>query len=632
MCGVIGVIYKNRTHVSPEVTQKTMLLGRSMLDTLYLRGPDESGLDQLGTAFLGHTRLSIIDLNTGTQPLYNEDKTVAVVFNGEIYNYVELRKELLDKGHHFRTTSDTEVIVHMYEECGEEVFSRLNGMFAIILYDKRRQLLLAARDRMGEKPLLYCATSDKLLLASEMKALLQSPDVNRILSYDALTLYLSSMYIPSPHSIFQSVKKIPPAHYLKLEGEQVSIIKYWNPQPHIRWDWNAAEIGDELLELFEDAVRIRTRADVPVGSFLSGGIDSSAVTAFMARNSNQPVRTFSVGFSNEIDERPYARLIADRYATKHTELFVQDRIQDVLETVVDYFDEPFADSSAVPTYLISREARKHIKVILTGDGGDELFAGYGSYLDQKYQWGGRVSTRAFKTMNRLMLNHFKCGALEHIYARSRQRGALEHWQGVRAFADETSLQRMLGHLTANTDSFYNQNRWLLLPDRDPLTEAFEHDLNFYLPDDLLKKVDMASMANSLECRAPFLDHRLVELALQIPPLLKVKHDRLKHILKQSLAGHLPDTILQRGKVGFGAPIESWLKNGLREMTQDLLASGCFIESVIERKEIENILSNFYRPNKPMLDFRTPCVVWILLMLEMWMQRYFPNTISDVHTS
>jgi len=627
MCGVIGVIYKNGAQPTPGVAEGTLRLVRAMLDTLRLRGPDECHLAQMGPAFLGHTRLSIIDLSSGSQPIYNEDKTIAVVFNGEIYNYVELRDDLERKGHRFHTTSDTEVIVHLYEECGEEVFTHLNGMFAIVLYDARRHLLLAARDRLGEKPLLYQETSERLLLASELKALLQSPTVGRDLNPDALALYLNSMYVPAPHSIFQRVKKVPPAHYLKLADGRLSLQKYWDPQPRIRWGWSEDAIREELLALFADAVRIRTRADVPVGSFLSGGIDSSGVTAFMARCTSEPVRTFSVGFTDEIDERPYARMVAERYATRHTELFVNDRVEDVLESVVDYYDEPFADSSALPTYLIAREARKHIKVILTGDGGDELFAGYGSYLDQKYQAGGRVPTKAFKVLNRLALRQMQSGALEGFYARSHRRGALAHWQGVRTFTDDSLLQRMLGAGTLVTAEFFAQNRWLQLPDRDPLTEAFEHDLNFYLPDDLLKKVDMASMANSLECRAPFLDHRLVELALKIPPPLKVKYDRLKHILKQTLAEHLPDAILQRGKIGFGAPVESWLKGGLKELAQDNLARGCLIESVIARQEIQGLLDDFYRPSQPSADFRTPYRIWILLMLELWMRRYAAGSVS-----
>ncbi len=622
MCGLIGIIDKEGAElISPERKSETLQLGRTMLETLRYRGPDEEHLTHFGGAFLGHTRLSIIDLEGGSQPIYNEDRSVAVVLNGEIYNFPELRAALRNKGHQFRTRSDTEVIVHLYEEYGENVFSYLNGMFAAVIYDSARHVVLAGRDRMGEKPLLYHETQGQLFLASELKALLPVPSVDRKVDPDALSLYLNSMFVPSPSCIFQGVQKVPPAHYLKMERGKLTLKSYWAPQLSVNWSVNRQAVCEEFEALFDDAVKIRLVSDVPIGSFLSGGIDSSAVTAFMARNCNTPVRTFSVGFADEVDERPFARIVAEQYGTQHTELFVPDKMHEVLSDVVAYYDEPFADSSALPTYLISREARRHLKVILTGDGGDELFAGYGSYLDQKYQAGGRLATKAFKVLNRLSLRLLKKGVFEGSYPKGLKDGARQHWLAVRSFFHQDQIERLLGSPIEAPGVIYERNRWLEFESQDPLSQAFEHDVNYYLPDDLLKKVDMASMANSLECRAPFLDHRLVEFALKVPPTFKVEKDETKSILKKALKPFLPDSILNREKIGFGAPIASWLGGGLKELTLDSLGAGCYLENYLDRTGLDQCLDTFYRGKGHRQDFRVPHQLWILLMLELWMRNY-----------
>ena len=621
MCGIVTLFHKNHLKLKDSEKERDLKICKDMLETLKFRGPDEQSLVHLGSAFLGFSRLSIIDLSTGSQPIYNEDGTVAVLLNGEIYNYPELRESLNKKGHHFRTQSDTEVIVHLYEEYGEEAFGHLNGMFAIVLYDMVNNEIIAARDRMGEKPLLYWESPDIFLIASELKALLMHPHVPREIDRDALSLYLNSMYVPAPLCIFRGIKKLLPAHFLKLSNGNLTVKKYWDPRPGSYWGWTEQAIQDRFIELFTDAVKIRTISDVPIGVFLSGGIDSSAVTAFMARACPEPIKTFSVGFADGIDERPFARLVAQRYHTEHTEIFIEDRIELVLQNVIGYFDEPFGDSSAIPTHLVSKEARKYVKVILTGDGGDELFAGYESYLNQKYQLGHRVLTKAFKELNRFFIRRLKTGFLENIYPRRNIKGAFEHWLWVRTLLTEDEIKRMTGNKSFDARGFFATNRWLEVSAQDPLSQAFTHDLNYYLPDDLLKKVDMASMLASLECRAPFLDHRLVEFALGIPPLLKVKNDCLKYVLKNALVEYLPPQILVREKIGFGAPVASWLCNGLKEITLDSLSPGCRIENILSRNAIQHCLSSFYTGSPYESNFRIAYRVWLLLILELWIRKY-----------
>ncbi len=621
MCGLISLYSKNFAGLSERTVANFMQIASSMLDTLQMRGPDERSLVQVGSVILGHTRLSIIDLYTGSQPIYNEDKTVAVLLNGEIYNFHELRSELEKDGHCFQTATDTEVIVHLYEKYGESVFSKLNGMFAIVIYDIRLNILLAARDRVGEKPLLYWESNGIFVVASEIKALLKIPDIEKSIDINAIALYLSNMYIPAPISIFKNIKKLQPSHYLKVDGETCKIKKYWNPSEGIDWNLKENEINEQFLELFADAVKIRSYSDVPFGVFLSGGIDSSAVTAIMAKNHSDVVRTFTVGFTEEVDERPYARMVANQYQTDHTELLIDQRVEDVLEEVLSYFDEPFGDSSAIPTYLVSREARKHVKVILTGDGGDELFAGYGSYIDQKYQIGGKVGSRFYKILNQFTLKYFGKGLLENCYPKATNyTKAFDHWRWVRTIFNEKQLNSILYNQFFSIEDYFRNQQWLNTNNKDALSASYSFDLNYYLPDDLLKKVDMSSMLASLECRAPFLDYRLVEFSLKIPPQLKVKNDCLKYLLKSSLSRSLPKEILQRPKIGFGAPIESWLKNSLKDMVLMLLAPGCKAESYLDRKAIQYYINLLYS-DKVSGEYRLSQKVWLLLILEIWMRKY-----------
>ena len=617
MCGLIGLFFKKQ--LSTQESDRVRRSCGEMLDTLAFRGPDEKSLVQMGSVFLGHTRLSIIDLVSGSQPIFNEDKSVAVVLNGEIYNFRTLRDDLIKKGHQFSSKSDTEVIVHLYEDEGENVFARLTGMFSIVIYDHARKLLLAARDRIGEKPLIYQDDGDKFLAASELKALLKFSGGRNELDSDALSLYLNCMYVPAPLTIFRNFKKLLPGHYIKVTSDKTEIRKYWSPELEVRRDWKESEIIDGFRTIFSKAVEDRIVSDVPIGVFLSGGMDSSAVTAVMAQCCPGRIKTFSLGFAEEIDERPYAKLVADRYRTDHTEILIEDKVEDVFAEIIGYFDEPFGDSSAIPTYLVSREARKHVKVILTGDGGDELFAGYDSYNDQKYQLSGRISTRLLREVSNLF-NLNNNGIFDMLYPRLRSNSAREHWLGVRSVFSDGEIAGLFNNHPVRTSGYFEKNHWLNVKNSDALSIAFAHDLNFYLPDDLLKKVDMASMRASLECRAPFLDHALIEFCMKIPPQMKLKNNNMKYLLKNAFKNDLPEEILNRPKHGFGAPVENWLKKPLRQMTFDYLAPGCKIESLINRIAIDSIIESVYKLNK-CEDYRVPFKLWLILILEAWMRSY-----------
>jgi len=619
MCGITGVYLKDRRSSLAEDYLKHQV-GEEMLATLRFRGPDERQLVRMGAAMLGHTRLSIIDLTTGTQPIFNEDNQIAVVLNGEIYNFPELRHELEDRGHIFRTHSDTEVIVHLYEDVGEAVFSYLNGMFAILIYDKRTHVLLGARDRTGEKPLVYCETAEAFLFASEIKALLKYPGLSREIDLEGLALYFNSLAVTAPHTIFRQIRKLPPAHYFRVEDGRLDIKKYWDPRIEVEWDMDERALVETFKTLFSDAVRMRTIADVPLGVFLSGGIDSSAVVAFMSQHCPGRVKTFTVGFGDEIDERPYARMVAERYQTEHTELFIDQKLEDVVLDVLEYYDEPFGDSSAVPTHMIAREARKHVKVILTGDGGDELFAGYDSYLNQKYQLFDRVSSRLYQELGKLAIKGLRKDISSVFYPRHTWPYAFDHWHRLKSFFSEGEIRDLIPLPEGFVRRFYQDHHWLNLSSNDALSVSYAFDMNYYLPDDLLKKVDMASMLSSLECRAPFLDHRLIEFSFSIPPQLKVKNDMLKYVLKNSLEDYLPPQVLYRAKTGFGAPVESWVRKQIKELVLNLLSPGCKIESILPRSMIMKTLQDVYAVES-CPDYRVPYKLWLFFVLEVWMRKY-----------
>lgn len=611
MCGILCSHHRDPAAAGTPAFRAGELA--PLLATMRHRGPDSSASLAHGGAWLGHTRLAIIDLVNGDQPILNEDGTVAAILNGEIYNHRELRDDLRARGHVFRTTSDTEVLVHLYEEYGEDMFRHLLGMFAATVHDERTGTLLVARDRLGQKPVLYHTAGEALYVASELKALapLLGPDRRPV--PQALALFLNCMYVPAPLTIFAGIHKLPPAHYLKHDAAGLVVRPYWRPDACIDWSLTEAQAVDGIRDLLHEAVRSQLIADVPLGVFLSGGLDSGAVVASAVRAMSEPPATFVMGMGDGLDERPWARIVADHCGTRHRELWAGGRLVDDFALLMDHFDEPFADTSALPTFLLARAARDHVKVVLTGDGGDELLAGYDSYLWQARQRSTRFGSRLGRLLGR--------AGVAPPYPRSTSGPwPRHHWHRMRSVVPSGHLSSWLGTPVPSLDSFWRDHRWLHLADSDPLSIAFEHDFNYYLPDDLLKKVDMASMLTGLECRSPFLDHRLVEFCFRIPPTLKIAGGVPKHLLRRALADELPRAIIDRPKQGFGSPVRHWVQGPLRDLARDLLRPGCRCDEHLDPAVVAATSERFWSAAEGD-DWRLPLQYWSLLKLEWWLRRW-----------
>ncbi len=616
MCGIVGKLNLSGEPVEPEALER-------MAGLLAHRGPDDQGvfLDQgLG---LGARRLAILDLSpAGRQPLPNEDGSVWVVFNGEIYNFLELKRELEGKGHRFRSQTDTEVLVHLYEEEDLRGVERLRGMFAFALWDKRRRRLLLVRDRLGKKPLFYAFDGRTLRFASEMKAIL-ADGVPTELDLLALHFYLTYRYVPHPHTIFRSIRKLPPAHLLVLEGGAMRIQPYWELRSAPVREWNEEALCREIVGHLREAVRLRMVSDVPLGAFLSGGIDSSAVVALMAQVSSTPVKTFAVGFEGDGDDLERARLVAQAFGTEHHELVVKPDAAGLLPWLVRHLDEPFADPSIIPTYYLSRFARERVTVVLNGDGGDETFAGYGKYRQEWVagwlgllpKFGNGILERGITVLRRLAPHG---GALRSLEEACRSvsltpseryaylSGALEHQ--VRKQLYSPDFQAAVGD---SPDPLAERYRGI--PFEDRVNRMLATDIQSFLPDDLLYKMDMATMVVSLEARSPFLDHRFVEFAFTIPGSLKLRGLRRKFILKQALRGILPLALLNRPKRGFDPPIARWLREDLREMASDLLLDArARSRGYLRFPLVETILE---KHSRGLADWSP--LLWRLLVLELW---------------
>lgn len=583
MCGIAGIVYADFQHC---VSQEAI---RAMCDKLVHRGPDHFGYyiqDQVG---LGMRRLSIIDLSTGDQPIANEDGTAWIVFNGEIYNYRPLRKELESKGHRFRTTSDTEVIIHLYEEMGQHCVRRLRGMFAFAIWDVKRKILILARDRLGIKPLYYAETPEGLIFGSELKALLTHPRLPRAISPEAVFEYFTHLCVPGDLSIFQSIRKLPAAHLLTYSGGRISLTRYWHIQPSPDFKPTEKEWIEELRSYLKDAVESHLVADVPVGAFLSGGLDSGAMVALMAQASQEPIRTFTVGFASDsgrFDERVAARTVAKRYGTKHSECLLETDVTRLLPQIVSAFDEPFADSSVIPNWLVCQETARHVKVALSGLGADELFGGYERYVGLKL---GEVYRRIPRFVRKVVANivHRLSAGDEFSYSIDRLKrfvaaGDLplkeRYWNFIAAFDDVPKiLNPDVSALLVGTIHRYDQ----VITDLtvcDPSDLGFFTDLGLYIPDDLLPLSDRMSMAHSLEVRVPFLDHYLVEFAARIPARLKVNGMQKKYIFRKTIAPWIPRQHFKRPKQGFSVPVASWLRGSLRTMLCDLAESQAWHDS------------------------------------------------------
>ena len=582
MCGIAGIV--ERDPLRPVLRDE---LGR-MVETLRHRGPDEDGTVTLPGVGLGIRRLSIIDVASGQQPFVSEDGAIQLVANGEIYNHAELRKDLIARGHRFRSGSDVEVIVHGYEEFGVAVLDRLRGMFAFALWDGLNRRLFAARDRAGEKPLYYAQTPERLLFASEMKALLVRPDVSREVNLEALDQFLTYEYVLTPRTIFTAVRTVPPAHYLLYQHGAVKLERYWDVASVSVRDWTDDEAAEALRESLGRAVTGQMMADVPLGAFLSGGIDSSAIVALMTDGCDSdagPVNTFSMGFeSASYNELPYAREVATRFGTHHREGMVEPDLSDLFERLVTHFDQPFADVSLFPTYLVSQLAREHVTVALSGDGGDELFGGYDTY--QAEAIAHRVAmivpdaVMAFTGGLAAMLppSEKKKGLVNKIrrftlgMAMAPRSIAQYRWM---TYLDVGAKERLytpaLQAALTESDVYAPIRRHLRGAHTDDLlNRQLYTDLQVYLADDILVKVDRMSMATSLETRAPFLDVDVMELAFSMPGHLKIRGGERKFVLKRAMKGLLPESVLTRGKEGFSIPMKNWLRRDWAPMMQDLL--------------------------------------------------------------
>ncbi|MDZ4850286.1 MAG: asparagine synthase (glutamine-hydrolyzing) [Pirellulaceae bacterium] len=638
MCGITGGVW----YRPDRAITRTCL--DSMTDALTHRGPDDRGIfystnntdtaqsltSPLASVGLGFRRLSIIDLDTGHQPLGNEDGSIQIVFNGEIYNYRDLRRRLEGAGHQFATQSDTETIVHLYEDLGLECFAHLNGMFAIAIWDSRKNQLVLARDRMGKKPLYYAQQDGRMLFASELKSLMCVPDIPKAIDPGALDLYFTYQYIPHPWSIYDGIRKMVPGEVGVYQNGS------WETKPYWSIDWqkeenkSRAQAIEEVRELLTDSVRLRLRSDVPLGAFLSGGVDSSLIVAIAQRQLDEPIRTFSIGFTeSEFDETRYAQLVADLLHTEHCRFEVTPDALSILDKLVYHYDEPFSDSSAVPTWYLCEQTRKKVTVALSGDGGDELFAGYDRY--KALQWSEHVQ--------RFVPHHLlsKSRWLQHLGESPNRQSFMRRVKRFSEALGQPPAQRYMRWLQIFGESqrleMYREDFIERLPNRDPfqfleqawnraggrdlISKASVADLQTYLPCDLMTKVDIASMAHGLEARQPFLDYRMVEFAASLPVHLKYRWRKGKRLLEDAFGDMIPKEIWRRPKMGFGIPLGTWFRGPLRKMTESLLLdSDARCHAYLRPEFLQTLMDNHFS-NRSNEGYR----LWNLLSLELWLRRW-----------
>lgn len=626
MCGIVGK-YSFQTH---EPVDRELI--EAMCDKIAYRGPDDSGVYTDGPVGLGHRRLSIIDLSElGRQPMASHDDLIHITYNGEIYNFLQLREELIDKGNVFKSNTDTEVIIYLYREYGTDCLKYLRGMFAFAIWDKRESTLFLARDRIGKKPFFYYYDGKTLIFASEIKSILVDPLVTKSMNFEAFYDYFKYLYVPDPKTIYNNIFKLEPGHCLTCGRDGIRKRQYWDVSFQEHSFGNLKEVSDRLFNLLAESVKMRMISDVPLGAFLSGGIDSSGVVALMAGQQDHPVTTCSIGFDSEqYDEIEFARVIADRFHTDHYEFTVKQNAEAILVDLARYFDEPFADSSSVPTYYVSKLARQQVKVALSGDGGDENFAGYEKYhLDD-------IENRIRAVIPRFIREPV-LPFLAHLFSKGHhsilQRGA--------TLLDALSFGSDYGFYLTNTEfntrlwnTFINDDTRAKLGDYDPfvVTEYHYHradtdnhlskilytDLKTYLAGDILVKVDRMSMAHSLEVRAPFLDHKVIEFAASIPASLKYFDGEKKYILQQAFAKVLPENIMRRKKMGFCVPLAEWFRGELKTM-----AERCFFSNKTHLGVFFNlaVLEDIWDLHQATTrNYAT--ILWSLLMFELWCQECF----------
>lgn len=667
MCGIAGIVDINKKEIETETVIR-------MIGAIKHRGPDDDGIFiENGGKYedrpenrnltpdtynigLGHKRLSIIDLSkAGKQPMSNEDRAIWLVCNGEIYNYKELRKTLKEKGHRLMSETDSEVIIHSYEEYGDEFINYLQGMFAFGLWDSKKNRLIVARDRLGIKPLYYYFKNGKFLFASEIKSILTNRDVKKEIDFHALNLFLSFLYIPAPKTIFNDIYKVMPGHIVKLENGQISEKEFWNLNftrdsedingfRSNKTSYNVSEdfYTDTIYKLLENSVKEQMMSDVPLGAFLSGGVDSSAIVGIMSKFSTIPVKTFSIGFGRDerfYDELKFARVVADKFHTDHREFVVKSDIVDLLPTVVNHFDEPFANPTAVLMYLLSEETKKHVSVALSGTGGDEAFSGYTRYAGMKISEYAKMVPFAFrKAIGALADKIPESSNGKHIGRRLRNfiNGTLlspedRYISWVSVFQEELKNELFLNSCIADSGMNGNSSSrsylypYLTNPEISNIHDrVFYTDVKTYLSNNQLEYVDKMSMAHALEVRVPFCDHRLLEFSATIPYEMKIKGLNTKYLLKKAVSKVLPKEIINRKKIGFNAPLGIWFQGNLSN----------FIKDELSEKNLKK--TGYFKPDtvKTMIDDHTSkrkdlsLHLWAILVFQVWYDNYF-NDYSGV---
>ena len=625
MCGITGFINNSGEKADRGILER---MNRAIVH----RGPDEEGFylnDNVGMAM---RRLAIIDLAGGQQPIKNSDGTKWIVYNGEVYNYQELRHDLLDRGHKLDTNSDTEAVLHLYDEFGIDGLQHLRGMYAFAIWDETDRSLFLARDRVGKKPLLYSLLPDgSLIFASEFSALLEHPKISREVDQEAIDSYLSYLCVPAPLTAYKHIRKLEPGHWLRWKEGTIETKRYWLPDFSKKIKITEQEAIEETTRILRESTRLRMISEVPLGAFLSGGVDSSTVVALMAQESSQPVKTFSIGFEEQdYSELKYAKKVANHVGAEYNEFIVKPNAVEILPTLVEHYGEPYADSSAVPTYYVSRETRKHVTVALNGDGGDESFAGYERYaamrLAERYHSLPKGLRRVLvetpaslipesherRNLLRDAKRFIEAAGLPKVERYGRWVSSFDGKEKDRLYTEEFRTQLNGSDHLRFLRSWFKTANGSAIVDASMLT-----DLMTYLPNDLLVKVDIASMANSLEARSPFLDHNLIEFAASLPESIKLRGSGTKTLLKKVAARLVPKDVIYRRKMGFGVPVGRWFKNEMRPFLRDVLCSRTSLERGIVRPEMIKKYFDEHINGKADHSFR----LWTLLMLELWFQRF-----------
>ena len=627
MCGIAGFIEREK---DAPVSEREILLDR-MCRIITHRGPDEQGATVEGRAALGMRRLSIIDLKCGQQPIYTNDGNLIIVFNGEIYNYRELKAELESCGHRFKTNSDTETILYAYKEFGADCLAKLRGMFAFAIWNKQDESLFIARDRVGKKPLFYTVTErGNFVFGSELKVLLTHGELKKEIDFAALDSYLTFGYVPEEFCIFKNVHKLAPGSFLIFKNGKIETQKYWDfKYEKITAVKSEAEYVETLRELIKDAVKVRLISEVPLGAFLSGGVDSSAIVGMMSQISDKPVKTFSIGFNEDsFNELKYARLAAEHFQTEHHEFIVTPDVVEMIDELVWHFDEPFADPSALPTFMVSKMARDYVTVVLSGDGGDELFAGYTRYVTDKKKSGlGKLPRSVRENLLKPLSEKLPHGAKGKNYLYNSSLDQIDRYiDSVSHFNPMRRKSLYSGDFLKNLNGDFGKGGEVFRQIADsvstgnPVDRLLYLDSKTYLPSDILTKVDRMSMATSLEARVPLLDHKLIDFVTGIPSELKLKGLETKYIFRKAVRGLVPDAILDRPKQGFGVPINEWINLQLKTRIRETLLDRRALERGYFDAEYIKTLLDEHEKNRRDHSY----ALWILFMLELWHRKFVDN--------